>query len=325
MSGDDLPRFPFVSVIIPALNEEANIGNVVRSVLRQCPDGVELEVIVVDDGSVDRTAEVARLAGAYVLELDRQGSEGNPATARNRGAAIAKGDPLIFLDADCIAGNGWLQAILTAYTNGATMVGGSLDLPPGLSATARCDYYCGWYLVHSQRPAGYVPHHPPPNLSVRREAFRSTSGFSEQPPLNYTNEERAWQAELQHTGHQIYFEPKAVAYHYNRPGFRNLLRRNYRWGYTAIESKNQTGSARMAWLYRYPRLMIAASIPLAFTHTMYILGCWIRAGSFEPVLMLPLVLASRFAYTTGMAVGGIQWIRRRSTTYQGRRPRPKWQ
>jgi len=308
-----------VSVIVPAHNEAAFIHRVIRAILAQRPADAELEVIVVDDGSTDGTPQAARAAGARVLEL--AGTGGNPAAARNRGVAVAVGDPLVFLDADCIPGEGWLAAILAAHERGATVVGGALDLPPGLPATARCDYYCGWYLVHSRRPAGPVPHHPPPNLSVRRAAFLSTQGFTERQPLSYTNEEREWQAELQRNGHRMYFEPKAVAYHYNRPGFTNLLRRNYRWAYTAIESKSQTGAARFSWMYRHPRLLIAASLPLAFVHTAFILGCWLRAGRFEPLLMAPAVFVSRLAYSAGMAVGGLQWLRRRDTpaTYQ-----PRW-
>ncbi len=149
-----------VSVIIPAHNEAEFIPRVIRAVLAQPPAEAELEVIVVDDGSTDGTPQAARAAGARVLEL--AGTGGNPAAARNRGAAAAGGDPLIFLDADCIPGEGWLAAILAAHERGATVVGGALDLPPGLPATARCDYYCGWYLVHSRRPAGPVPHHPHP-------------------------------------------------------------------------------------------------------------------------------------------------------------------
>jgi len=313
--------FPRVSIVIPAHNEEHNIEQVVKSVLSQYRNGMVLEVIVVDDGSTDDTVEKARSAGANVLEFNKNGGQGQPGAVRNQGARKSSGDPIIFLDADCVVGEGWLQAILDGHTNGATIVGGSLALPPGLTTMARCDYYCGWYVIHPERAAGDVPHHPPPNLSVRRTAFLSTSGFAETSPFEYTNEERAWQAELRRQGHRIYFEPKAIAYHYNRPGFPNLIRRNYRWGYTAIECKSKTGTARMAWLYRYPVLLIAASPLLVIAHTIYILACWMRAGRFEPLMMLPFVLVSRLAYSMGMAVGGIQWLRYGNAP---KRPPPRW-
>lgn len=307
-----------VSVVIPARNEAASIGGTIRRILAQGGDRVE--VIVVDDGSTDDTVKVAEAAGARVLSLG-EGEGGNPAAARNRGAAASQGDPIVFLDADCTPDDGWLAAILAAHDNGAAVVGGALDLPPGLSPTARCDYYCGWYLVHSRRPAGFVPHHPPPNLSVRRDLFLASSRFTEEQPFAYTNEERIWQSELQRAGHRIWFEPAARAFHHNRPGFLNLLRRNYRWAYTALPSKSQTGAARMAWLYRRPRLLIAASAPLALAHTAFIVGCWLKAGVFEPLWMLPAILASRFAYAAGMAIGGIQWLRRGGTAAAGFRPR----
>jgi glycosyltransferase involved in cell wall biosynthesis len=300
-----------VSVIIPARNEANGIRRVVEAVFAQQTSDDHLEVIVVDDGSTDDTAGAAEAAGASVIRVVGRTEDGNPAAARNRAARSCQGDPIIFLDADCTPAPGWLAAIQAAHDRGATVVGGALDLPPGLSATARCDYYCGWYLIHSRRPAGYVPHHPPPNLSVRRDAFLSTSGFTERQPFSYTNEERHWQAELKRAGHRIWFEPKAVAHHENRPGFINLLKRNYRWAYTALEAKSETGAARMAWLYRFPRLMIAASFPLAFAHTAYIVGCWLRAGLVEPLIMTPAILVSRFAYAAGMAVGGTRWLRSR--------------
>jgi len=320
----DVPAFPVVSVVIPARNEEVLIFRVVRSVLGQCPAGSAMEVIVVDDGSTDGTEEEARRAGARVVKMGTEVRSGSPAAARNLGASMAAGNPLIFLDADCVPGEGWLESILTAHAGGETVVGGSLELPPGLPAMARCDYYCGWYLVHPGRRAGVVPHHPPPNLSVIRDAFRGTAGFTDRPPMEYTNEERAWLGELQRSGHRIFFEPRAVVFHHNRPGFGNLLRRNYRWGYTAIESKSRSGAARMSWMYRYPRLLILASPLVALAHTAYILACWVQARRYEPLLMLPAVLASRVAYAFGMAAGGIQWIRRLDDTETGRRPRPRW-
>ena len=271
-------------------------------------------MIVVDDRSTDGTAQAA------VARAPRPdtGGGGNPAAARNRGP---RRPPAIrcVLDSDCIPADGWLAALLAAHERGATVVGAhSIRRRASGERPLRLLLGCTGSF---QRPAGRTDH-PPPNLSVRRAAFFATSGFTERQPLSYTNKEREWQAELQRAGHLMYFEPKAIAYHYNRPGFANLLRRNYRWAYTAIESKSQTGATRYPWLFRHPRLLIAGSLPLAFLHTAFILGCWVRAGRFEPVLMAPAVFASRLAYSAGMAAGGLKWLRRRNTptTYQ-----PRWQ
>jgi hypothetical protein len=169
-----------------------------------------------------------------------------------------------------------------------------------------------------------VPHHPPPNLSVRREPFMATDGFSTTPPLDFSNEERHWQGQLRSLGHRIYFEPAAIAAHHNRPGIGNLLRRNYRWAYTAVEVKSQTGAARAAWLYRYPWLLILASPLLALAHTALILVCWLRARVLEPLWMSPVILASRATYVAGLCVGAVRWMRLRHAPGV-ERPRPRWQ
>jgi glycosyltransferase involved in cell wall biosynthesis len=317
-----LPAERLVSVIIPARNERRTIAHLIDTVLRQAPAGWAVEVVLVDDGSSDDTVAVAREAGARVVELGSRPGGGNPAVARNRGALAAAGDPLVFLDADCVPAAGWLERLLAGHEAGATVVGGSLDLPDGLAPMARCDYYCGWYHVHSRRPGGEVPNHPPGNLSVRRAAFAATRGFTEQQPVAYAHEELAWQAEVQRAGGRVVFDPWAIVYHYNRPGFRNLLRRNYRWGYSAIESKAPTGAARGAWVYRYPALLVGASLPLALASAAYIIGCWVRAGVLEPVLMAPVIVAARLAYSSGLVAGGVRWIRYGAGAAEAR---PRWE
>ncbi len=316
--------WPLVSVVVPARDEAVLIARVVQAISSQVSRASRIEVIVVDDGSTDATVLLARAAGARVIEARKAGERGNCAAARNRGAAESRGDPIVFVDADCVVADDWLEHLLRAHERGATIVGGSLALPPGLPATARCDYYCGWYLIHPAARAGWVPHHPPPNLSVRRVAFLSTSGYTTEAPYDFANEERFWQRELKAAGHRIYFEPKAIAYHYNRPGFGNLMRRNYRWGYTAVEVKSQTGVARAAWLYRYPWLVIAVSPLLAIAHTAFILICWVRVRIFEPVLMLPAILVSRLAYVSGMVVGALRWLQVKRKPLGTARHRPRW-
>jgi glycosyltransferase involved in cell wall biosynthesis len=316
------PRPTLVSVIIPAKNAADVIGQMVDMVQSQRCAGVEIETVVVDSGSVDGTVGIAERAGACVVTLpERDGP--NPAAARNRGAMVAKGDPIVFLDDDCTPATGWLDALLAAHAAGAACVGGSLALPQRLPASARWDYYCGWYHVHPARKAGEVRHHPPCNLSVRRAAFASTRGFVERQPIAYAHEELAWQAELQRAGHCIYFEPRAVVYHWNRPGLGNLLRRNYRWAYSAIESKAESGVARFNWLYRYPRALITTSFFLAPLQAIYITWCWVRNGVFEPLLALPVLFAARFAYAVGLMAGGIQWLKRRGSA--GAPVRPRWE
>jgi glycosyltransferase involved in cell wall biosynthesis len=306
-----------VSVIIPAYNEAAGIGGTLTALFDQAlpePKEIELEVLVVDDGSTDETAAVASGAGARVLRIGSHVSEnpgGSPGAARNRGAAAATGDPLIFLDADCAPAPGWLAALLAAHEAGEVVVGGSLDAPPGLPATARCDHYCGSYHVHPGRPAGYVPNHTPANLSVRREAFLAAGGFAEGSPVADGHEELRWQGRLARRGVRIRFEPAAVVYHHNRSGIGNLLRRSWRWGYSAIEGKAETGAGRWPWLYRRPGWLIAASFPLALVHTAHTVAAWLHCGVWEPLAMLPLIAASRFAYAAGMATGGVRWMWRR--------------
>jgi hypothetical protein len=153
----------------------------------------------------------------------------------------------------------------------------------------------------------------------------STSGFAERAPLNYTNEERHWQAELRRADHRIYFEPKAVVHHYNRPGLGNLLRRSYRWGYTALEAKSETGSTRADWIFARPKLLLILTPIIPFALTAHIVASWARVGVFEPILMTPIILLSRVAYVAGIVVGGLRWLRARSSHCSRGRPSPRWQ
>lgn len=308
------------SVVIPVRNGEGSVGDLVRTVHAQRTAGVDLEVVVVDDGSSDGTAAEAESAGARVVRIAPEIS-GNPAAARNEGARSCSGDPIVFLDADCVPHEGWLHHLIAGHARGYEVVGGSLELPDGLAASARCDYYCGWYHMHPRQRARDVLHHPPCNLSVRRNAFEATRGFVVQHPIAYAHEELAWQSEVRAQGGRILFEPRAVVDHHNRPGYGNLLRRNYRWGYSAIEAKAESGSARIASVYRFPRMLVAASLPLAPVTAVYIAGLWARARRWEAMAMFPAILAARSCYAAGMLTGGLRWLSRRHGTPQSYRPR----
>ncbi|HEU0296232.1 MAG TPA: glycosyltransferase family 2 protein [Anaerolineales bacterium] len=93
-----------VSLIIPALNE----ADCLPSLLDEVPAGLIHQVIVVDNGSTDKTAEVARMAGALVVDEPRQGY----GFACAAGTAVAEGDVLVFMDGDGSFAPGELPSLL---------------------------------------------------------------------------------------------------------------------------------------------------------------------------------------------------------------------
>jgi 4,4'-diaponeurosporenoate glycosyltransferase len=110
----EINSYPFVSVIIPARNEERSLPILITSLRNQ--SYIADEIIVVVDQSDDRTKEIAEKEGARVIQAEPlpEGWLGKP-WACYQGAQVAKGDILIFLDADTQVEKEGLEKILTTY------------------------------------------------------------------------------------------------------------------------------------------------------------------------------------------------------------------
>lgn len=98
-------RKPTVSLIIPAYNEEREIGDCLDSVVKQGPDAFS-QIIVVDNASTDRTGDMARAyPGVIVLNETHRG----PTRARERGREVATGELIAYIDADTRLPVGWVD------------------------------------------------------------------------------------------------------------------------------------------------------------------------------------------------------------------------
>ena len=99
------------ALVIPALNEEETIGDCLVSLRRMDYPPERREILVVDNGSTDRTAEIIKSFPVRYLWEERRGFS----AARNKGVKASKGEILAFTDADCIVSRGWLRELAQAF------------------------------------------------------------------------------------------------------------------------------------------------------------------------------------------------------------------
>jgi len=163
-----------ISVIIPALDEEASIASTIRS----CRGAGPGEVIVVDGGSRDRTVEIARARADAVIAAPR-----GRAAQMNAGAAAARGEVLLFLHADTLLPGGSLPAVLGALKDPG-VIGGAFRVR--LAASPDAGRYVramlgitGWMI--GARGAVSRSYSGDQAIFVRAEAFRAVGGYPEIP------------------------------------------------------------------------------------------------------------------------------------------------
>lgn len=159
-----------VSIVVPAHDEEKLLGETLRALATSAAAmDVPYEVIVVDDGSTDRTAEVARDHGAAVVAVNVR----QIAAARNAGARVARGQLLIFVDADTLVPPAVLRQAIDAWRGGAVGGGAMATFPEGTArwADAMISATC-WFMRRVRWAAGCF-------VFVRRDAFEAVGGFDE--------------------------------------------------------------------------------------------------------------------------------------------------
>lgn len=155
-----------LSIVIPALNEEAALPDTLSAARRACPS---TEIIVVDGGSTDATCAIAEREGCVILQAKR-----GRGRQQNAGAAASSGDTLLFLHADTLLPMGAEEAIRAVLTDSRTL-GGNFRLafsPPSLLNNA----FAAVYNLRSRRARHY---YGDSCLWIRRAVLDEMGGFRE--------------------------------------------------------------------------------------------------------------------------------------------------
>lgn len=285
---------PALSIVIPARNAEASIGACLAAIHGGATE--QVEITVVDDGSTDGTAGVARAKGALVL---RRASTGGPAAARNEGARAASADIVLFVDADIVVASDAVARVLQAMREqpDVAAVFGSYDDSPS-AGTLVSDYR---NLLH------HFVHQSARNDSssfwaglgaVRKRVFLAVGGFDERyrrPSI----EDIELGSRLAKAGHRVRLDKALRGCHLKHSTFGSVLvtdvrDRAYPWARLVL----RCGS-------------VPADLNLQAAHRISAVLVWVGLiAAIAAVLVEPTDQGRWLAAIAAAAFAGLMWLNR---------------
>jgi len=272
-----------VSVVVPHLNQTEALDRCLASLAAgsRRPD----EIIVVDNGSVRLPESVcARHPGVRLAREDTPG----PGPARNTGVAMASGDVLAFIDADCVAAPDWIAVVAERFATdlGVQVLGGAVLVVPADAARPTAleayemvySYRMDWYL----RERGFTG---AGNMAVRRTTWERVGPFAGIA----TAEDIDWCHRALALGVPVVHEPTMRVWHPARPGIAELFAKSSRVSAQAWSAARKSLRGRAAFAARALAmpLMPLADLP-RLVRTRRLRGLRPRLLAFSVVCRLRL-------------------------------------
>ena len=211
-----------ISIIIPVYNGAKFLPDTLRSIQNQ--DYKDYELLVVDDGSTDETAQIAESAGAKVIKLSQNSG---PATARNEGARAAQGEILLFTDSDVLLPKNAVTKLLTAFKQNHTdaVQGTFSDVCPFPNYFSQYKNLYNRYVLN-QLP-DWIDTTFTSITAVTRSAFISCGGF-DQNIRTASVEDRTLGRNLIKHGYKILLDRSVEVIHNKNLSWKGFLRNQYR-------------------------------------------------------------------------------------------------
>jgi len=240
---------PIISVITPTHNSELTIKRCIHSIVSQSYDREKFEVIVVDDGSKDRTVEYAKEAADFVITTEKC----TVGKARNIGAKKARGKFFAFIDADCQAKDGWLKTIVNELETTDAITG---PIENGLknNLIAWAEYLIEFSEYNEYKCKTPIRFLAGCNQACRSESFKLVGGFADIPVA----EDISFGVSLKKAGIDCYFIPEMQIRHLGVSKISQLSSKFKKRGALRVKESN-LGSARYELLSKGRR-----NIPIFF-------------------------------------------------------------
>lgn len=210
-----------ISVIVPVYNGERQISRCINSLSEQTkkPD----EIIVVDDGSMDKTKEIVRkFRKVILLSQEHKG----PASARNMGARKAKGDILLFTDSDCEPEGGWVSEMAKPFREKevAGVQGRYLTRQKGLVPRfVQLEIEDRYDRMRKFEKIDFIGSY---SAAYRRRVFLEAGGFDESFPTA-SGEDPELSFKLSKSRHRMIFNEKAIVYHNHADSLGSYLKQKF--------------------------------------------------------------------------------------------------
>ncbi len=223
------PSPPRISVVICAYNAERTMDACLAS-LRQLryPN---FEVIIVNDGSTDRTLEISqRYPEMKLISQENKGLS----VARNVGMENADGDIIAYTDSDCVVDPDWLTYLAYRFVHsGFVAVGGPNLPPPEDSVVASCVAAAPGGPTHVLVDDEVAEHIPGCNMAFTKAALLEVGGFDPLHRAAGDDVDLCWK--LQNNGHAIGFSPAAMVWHFRRNTVKAYLKQQMGYGHAEAQ------------------------------------------------------------------------------------------
>ena len=282
------------SVVVPTYNRLRLLRNTLESLFKQ--DFPDYEIIVVDDGGNDGTAE-------YLAELTRNGrihgiSQANAglAATRSAGLAVARGEFVAFTDDDCVVPPDWLKRYREAFLRtGAAGIGGATETgnPGNAYAFVNDIMHNHFKRAFASGAGGYgggTPFLTGNNVAYSRSALERVGGPD--PRFRMGAEDRDLAYRVSATGGLVVYEPSIVVQHFNDSDFGRYVRQQYRYGVGSYLFYTESGKGGKAPGPAPGPASAAAYLGLLFAP-------FSQAGFFRALFLSFLIMVGQTAVVVG--------------------------